>query len=139
MTESLPRRAGSTLWLPVLGDLVVDERLVYKRGAVGPRGVARLRVWDAVGGGHFAVVTDLGRGMSVTDARPGLRRMLQVRFGEPFAMAEQWPGSHVDLVLRPVDGEQATVRLWPDNPDSLLHGYVSAWWKTCGEAIQLLT
>lgn len=137
MTDLPSRR--SRLWLPPLGDLLADEQLVYRKGAAGPRGVARLRAW-AAGDGRFAVVTDLGRGLPVTDAQPGLWKMLADRFGLPFAMAEHWPGggpglAHVDLVLPPgVEGTEL-LRIWPVTGDHPLREYVTSWWSVCGDTV----
>jgi hypothetical protein len=134
--KSLPRR-HSRLWLPPLGAIVASEPLVFRAGAVGPRGEARLRAWRA-GEGHFAVLTDLGRGASLADTQPGMRKMLVGRFGEPLALAEHWTSGHVYLVLPPVPaGAQGTerLRLWPTGPDDLLHDYVAAWWAEHGESV----
>jgi len=137
MTDLPSRR--SRLWLPPLGEMLTDEELVYRVGTVGPRGVARLRAW-AAGDGRFAVVTDLGRGLPVTDAQPGLWKMLAARFGRPFAMAEQWPegrsgSARVDLVLPP--GPQGTelLRIWPVTDGHPLREYVDAWWSVCGDTV----
>jgi hypothetical protein len=138
----LPRRT-SRLWLPSLGKMLSDEELVYHVGAVGPRGVARLRVWeagDAAEHGRFAVVTDLGRGMPVSDAQSGLWRMLASRLGQPFAMAEQWPegrkgSAHVDLVLPPGPDGPEWLRIWPVTGDHPLREYVTAWWSVNGDAV----
>jgi hypothetical protein len=134
----LPSRR-SRLWLPPLGEMLADEQLVYRLGTAGPHGVARLRAWTA-GDGWFAVVTDLGRGLAVTDAQPGLWKMLAGRFGRPFAMAEQWPegrsgSAHVDLVLPPGPGGTELVRIWPVTGDHPLREYVAAWWSACGDTV----
>lgn len=138
MTD-LPRRR-SRLWLPPLGDMLADEQLVYRKGgAAGPRGVARLRAWTA-GDGRLAVVTDLGRGLSVTEAQPGLWKMLADRFGRPFAMAEHWPEgrsgpAHVDLVLPPGTEGTGLLRIWPVTDGHPLREYVDAWWSLCGDTV----
>jgi hypothetical protein len=134
MTEPLPRRY-SRLWLPALGDLVESSLLVFRHGVAGPRGKARLRAWQA-GDGHFALLADSGRGLDVTDAQPGMRKMLAGRFGEPLALAEHWRDGRVYLVLPPFPGQETErLLLNPASPDDILHDYVAAWWAAHGDII----
>lgn len=142
MAETLPQRTKPP-WLPPLRELVLDDPLwTYRAGPEkgAPEGLARLRVWQAGEAGHFAVVTESGAGLSVTNGAREIWRALAAQFGAPLGLAEWWPheqslrhGMHADLVLPPKPGgEPRWVRLWPVhryNPHAVLF---SDWWAAYG-------
>lgn len=138
MTGPLPRRPlprpPEPLWLPMLGPLAADEQLVYRTGAVGPRGCAWLRAWEATGGGCLAVLTWM-EGLAVGEVAGPLRGMLAERFSAPFALAELKAGS-IDLILPPVPGQdQGWLRLFPPEDDSPYREQLDTWWSVYGETI----
>jgi hypothetical protein len=134
MPEALPRRAPMP-WLPALGELARRDPLWEVRD--GARGLYLLRVWKA-GAGHFAVVTELGIGRSVTNAAHAIRAQLAAEFGEPLGLAEHWPesqapeaGEHVDLVL---PGDR-WAPLWPVGRKAPHYEVCRAWWEAYGPEI----
>jgi hypothetical protein len=141
MPEALPRRAPMP-WLPALGPLVHRDPLWEVADRDGARGVYLLRVWKA-GPGHFAVVTELGMGRSVTNAAQAIRSLLVGRFGEPLGLAEHWPasqspeaGEHVDLVLPPGwQGRRGWAALWPLGRKAPHYEVCEAWWAVYGAEI----
>lgn len=148
MTEIEP--AAGKLWLPVLGRLVDEDRSwEYRNERLGPAGFARLRVWEAEAGGefrgHFAVVTESGAGLSVTNAAAAIRNRLRNVYGEPFGLAELWPEghsgpAHLDLVLPVRPGcRPQWLRLWPTGLGGKVPGWDPAvadfWWLMNAEEI----
>lgn len=138
MPEPLPRRPlpspPGPLWLPMLGSVAADEQLVYRTGAVGPRGYAWLRAWQAAGGGHLVVLT-WTEGLVISEVAGPLRGMLAERFSAPFALAEVKAAS-VDLILPPVPGrDQGWLRLFPAEESSPYREQLDTWWSIYGETV----
>jgi hypothetical protein len=132
VTQPLPRR-HSRLWLPALGERVLDQPWRF-----GPAGEAsRLRVWQAPEGGFFAVVTETGthRGTAELAVAEDTWRRLSERYGDPFGMAELWPAGEVDLVLPPRDDRLSRVQVWPRRPGHSLLGVLGLWWAVNGDVI----
>jgi hypothetical protein len=137
----LPRRARGS-WLPHLQTLVADNReWVYR--ADGAYGRCRLRVWDTPDDGFFAIVTELGEGLSVTLAAASIYRVLAERYHEPFGLAELWPAGegvdpelHVDLVLPPADGLPLSwARAWPVDEAHPRADLLGLWWECNSDQI----
>lgn len=122
----------------MLDDPLWTYRAGTERGA--PEGLARLRVWQAGGAGHFAVVTESGAGLSVTNGAREIWRALAAEFGAPLALAEYWPheqspdtGVHADLVLPPSPGgAPGWCRLWPVERYHPHYALFEAWWTAYG-------
>jgi len=145
VTEIEP--VAGKLWLPVLGRLAFEERAwLYQAPDGGPAGFARLRVWEGTDGGHFAVVTESGAGLSVTEAAELIRNRLRNVYGEPFGLAELWPEghsgpAHLDLVLPVRPGcRPQWLRLWPTGlGGTLRNGWdpdvARVWWMMNAEEI----
>lgn len=122
---------------PPLGPLQVDDPAwrYPSPDCAGRSGVARLRVWVAGAGhaGYVAVVTELGIGVSITNAIADIAGVLTAEFGSPLALIEHWPaaqapetGEHLDLV--DVDGRTPRWgRLWPTSPRHPDHQAHNAW------------
>jgi hypothetical protein len=122
--------AESELWLPTLGNRVLDVLNWRYSDMSGMHGEARLRVWDTPDGGFFAVVTERGRGMSVTNATDGIWKRLTAMYGRPLGLAELWPEgqsgpAHLDLALPEL---RKWVRLWPAGDENPMSGLLAAWW-----------
>jgi hypothetical protein len=136
----LPKRTPMP-WLPALGELLVFDPL-WSYKAAGMEGICLLRVWRA-DDGHFAVVTERGMGLSVTNAAEAIRQALAERYGEPLALAEHWTaeqapvtGEHVDLVLPPrFPGGQGWSALWPLGTRHPHYAVCRAWWEEFGQEI----
>jgi hypothetical protein len=129
------------LWLPQL-EYVAAEDQRWRYGATWPHGECILRVWHTAGGGYFAVVTETGRGLSVTNCAAGIYRRLRERYARhPFALAEYWPDgesgeAHVDMVHTPHEGTlQRWTRLWPTPDTNPLHDLLETWWAVNGADI----
>jgi hypothetical protein len=142
LTPELPRRAhGRVPWLPVLGRVVIDDPdWRFRDDGDGFYGTARLRVWNSLEPGHFAVVTARGDGLSVTSGAAAIWLALLRQLGEPLGLAEYWPGgesgpAHADLVLPPRNGCLEWQRLWPARPGHPLHGMLSTWWLVHGSEV----
>jgi hypothetical protein len=139
----LPQRTRPP-WLPVLHELVLDDLMwVFRAGPErgAPEGLARLRVWAAgETHGHFAVVTETGAGLSVTNGAREIWRMLADQYGPPLGLAEYWPheqspdtGMHVDLVLPPRhERGPEWCRLWPAARSNPHYALFEAWWTAYG-------
>lgn len=144
MSEPLPLpQRRDRIWLPPLRKVIRDEpRWWYPARDTGAGyGEARLRVWNAALTGHFAVVTELGTGVSVTNAAGLIWQKLKAEYGMPLGLAEHYPaglsslGEHVDMVLSPVGRSLDWMRLWPvpdANPDA---GMLRMWWDIYGSEI----
>jgi hypothetical protein len=129
-------------WLPALGGLLRDEPdWLYQAASAGPFGKARLRVWQTPEGAMFAVVTETGQGLSVTNAATPIWRWLHCRYGVRVGLAEYWPEgqsgpAHVDLVLPPQKGfPQDWLRLWPVSDGNPHAALMSTWWSVYGDEI----
>ena len=119
---------------PALGAQLVDDACwrYPSRDCPGGTGIAWLRVWSA-GDGHLAVVTELGRGVSITKAIADIWQSLASRFPGPLIVidtgqATEAPESeeHLDLVhVR--DRTPQWQRLWPTPPASPNHVGFDAW------------
>jgi len=123
---------------------VYDDPLwAFRAEGYPATGVCRLRVWDAIEHGHFAVVSNLYGGLSVTNAAQDIWKALVTQYGLPFGLAEHWPdgagtpeAEHVDLVYpgrlgRPAGWEP----LWPVAPGSAHEDFRLAWWDRFGDQI----
>jgi hypothetical protein len=138
LTPELPHRAHGRLpWLPGLSRVIIDDPQWRFRDGHGPHGLARLRVWQALEPGHFAVVTAGGGGLSVTNGAASIWLALTRQFGEPLGLAEYWPEgesgtAHADLVLPPRNGSLEWQRLWPVHPSHPQHDLLSTWWLVHG-------
>jgi hypothetical protein len=138
--DDLPMRKGRP-WLPMLQALCQDipEWVYHPPGQCA--GTARLRVWGTADGGFFAVVTETGTGLSVTNAADWIWRFLQSRYGLPFALAEYWPEgesgpAHVDLVQPSAGGAfLGWQALWPVGPDNPQADLLDFWWSMHGADI----
>jgi hypothetical protein len=140
-----PARAGK-LWLPALGEKVLDDRQWGYPDESQPRGFARLRVWDVPSeGGSFAIVTE-SAGLSVTTAAYRIYMALAARYPEPFGMAELHPASargplHLDLVRPAVAGlhRMEWLRLHPTGIGGTVPGWspdiANLWMAVHGEAV----
>lgn len=133
MPEPLPRR-HSGLWLPALGERVLD-RQPWRPWL--PEGT-RLRVWQTWDGGFFAVVTAPARrpGIGALAVTGDAWRCLAEKYGDPFGMAELWPGDEVQLVLPPCEDQVAgRVQVYPLRPGHSLAPVLGTWWAVNGDEI----
>ena len=135
------RRASGGLYLPALVSKVRDEPqwYYYPPQAAAP-GRARLRVWDTADGGAFAVVTETGWGLSVTNAAGYIRQVLSRVHGQPLGLLELWPDGqsgelHADLVLESPRGGLTWSRLHPVHPAHPGSGQLGTWWLVYGDDI----
>jgi hypothetical protein len=144
VTAPLPHRArqGRVPWLPEFGDLVADAPRWEYQPPYLPAGACRLRVWEAAGQpGHFAVVTELGEGSSVTNAMDFIWKRVAAAYPGQLGIAEYWPegenGSlHVDLVVDPLTGPLEWVRAYPaPSQGNPLRSLVVSWWAVTGNDI----
>lgn len=134
--------AGLLLDLPPLGGLIDDVAQWWypSRDCAGREGIARLRVWTA-GAGHLAVVTELGTGVSITNAISDIWKILAEDYAGPLILVEHWPasqagdtGEHLDLV-QARDRRPDWQRLWPTAPANPCHAAAEAWMAASGHVI----
>lgn len=142
--DPLPRRAplGRRLWLPALGDLVLDhcDRPVTAPGCES--GEVRLRAWAAEDG-FFAAVTRRGGPDWATAGAPGLWRRLRRQYGDPVGLAEYHPesspgGEHALLVAGECDGALEWARLYPAVPGHPQQAEMESWWAVFGREVTSL-
>jgi hypothetical protein len=140
------RPGDPILDLPELGDLVADDRhwRCPSRDCAGRRGYARLRAWRArgMGGqGIVAVATELGEGVSVTNAIADIWEVLKAAYPAELWLLEHWPasqapdtGEHLDAVV--VEGRRPRwARVWPTPPENRHHRHLEAWIAVNGAEI----
>lgn len=130
---------------PALGSLLVDDpQWRYPaRDCAGGSGVARLRVWAAARphAGHVVVVTELGIGVSVTNAIADIAAAVSAQFTGPIYLVEHWPAAqgacgeeHLDLAA--VHGRNPEwVRLWPTAAAHPHHAAANAWMADHGPTV----
>jgi hypothetical protein len=134
------------LALPIIGEPLADEaRWRYPApGFAGGHGYARLRVWAARGArgdGVLAVVTELGQGVSITNAIADIWQALKMAYQEDLWLIEHWPasqapesGEHLDAVI--VDRQQPLwARVWPASPSHPSHSQLAAWMAVNGAQV----
>jgi len=134
--------ADLLLNLPPLGGLIEDARQWWypSRDCAGGEGLARLRVWTA-GDGHLAAVTELGIGVSITNAISDIWQLLDEDYPGPLILVEHWPasqagntGEHLDLV-QARDRRPDWQRLWPTAAANPCHAAAEAWMAASGHVI----
>jgi hypothetical protein len=140
MTDApLPqRRTSGVPYLPPLVHKVYDNPDWTFRPPQAPApGTARLRVWDTADGGFFAVVTECGDGLSVTNGAQHIWQTLTRQYGQPFGLLELWPEGesgdlHADLVLESPQGGLSWSRVHPVHPSHPDAGMFDVWWDVYG-------
>lgn len=130
--------------LPALGALLADDGFwCYPPGSGVVGGAARLRVWAATGGGHLAVVTELGIGASVTNSAEGIWGKLTACWPGDLVLMEHWPASetlsgddeHLDQVVIGDDPRPRWRRIWPVPPSHADHDLLARWMDAHGRQI----
>lgn len=133
---------GSTRWpaLPVADTLVLADP-VWSHPGLYVGGVAHLRVWTTTTGGHLAVVTEQGMGVSVTNAAEDIHSALVGLYGPGVVHLEHYPTEQrggddptLDQVAV-VDGRPRWRRVWPVPPVNPDHYELDAWGRAGGAAV----
>ena len=112
-----------------------DPYFRYDSRCAAGHGVARLRLWrtaehtDPV---RLAVLTESGRGASLTNSAHEVWRTLTARYGHDLVVLEHWPagegigGEHLDRLVV-ADGRDHYMRVWPAGENHPLRSDLDAW------------
>ncbi|MGW1976709.1 hypothetical protein [Streptomyces sp. NPDC001889] len=113
----------------------------YPSSCAGGGGSARLRVWRTGGGGRLAVVTELGAGVSVTNAAEEITAALTARFPGPLTVFEHWRAGdgaahdRLDQVHAPAGARPRWRPVWPLAPAHPDHAAHREWMRTAGAVL----
>ncbi|MFE6274069.1 hypothetical protein ACFVQ9_35370 [Streptomyces goshikiensis] len=141
----MPLPADAFPALPYVPDphqLVFDDPVfTFFSPHMGGGGLAALRVWRTAEGGHLAIVTERGLGLSITNAAEVITTALSALLPGPLVVLEHWmPGDgadhdRLDQVLVPVGLRPQWRRVWPTPPTNPGHAAYEEWMRSCGHAL----
>lgn len=118
-----------------------DAAWTYASACVGSGGIALLRVWRTTDGGHLAIVTENGIGVSVTNSAEEIGAALTACFPGPLVVLEHYRAGdgtnyeRLDQVLTGPGRETRWRPVWPippSHPDFERH---RAWMRECGSTL----
>lgn len=121
--------------------LVDDPAFTFPASCAGGGGMAGLRVWRTADGGHLALVTEKGLGVSITNAAEEITAALNARFRGSLVILEHWlPGDgadhdRLDQVLVPPGRAPRWRPVWPVPPANPDHAAHREWMRTCGRTL----
>lgn len=123
---------ASDIELPVPVALVSTVSSWHYPSFTSEGGFAGLRVWAAEGCGHFAIVTETGRGTSVTNAIRYIAAEIARDYPGRLTLIEHYPPAagpggeeHWDHVT--VAAGPSWTRLWPASPQHPRYAARRAW------------
>jgi DNA ligase (NAD+) len=123
-------------------DLVADDQTwTYPSSCAGGGGRAHLRVWRTADGGHLAIVTENGIGVTVTNVAEEINARLTARFPGPLVVLEHWRAgdganhARLDQALAPAGHRPQWRPVWPIPPVNPDHAAHQHWMRDCGNAL----
>ena len=142
MNETEEARSGQDgLRLPVLRELIRDEpSWRYTCGTLAGKGFCRLRVWTGGENLRVAVVSESGRGASVTNSAEMIWSALKEDYPGALLLLEHYPASqsmgreHLDMVLVH-RGRPEWSAIWPTSVEHPHHAALEAWMRQYGRLI----
>lgn len=120
---------------------VIDDPVwTYPSRCAGGGGIALLRAWPTDRGGHLAILTDSGVGVSITNAAEDIAPKLAKLLPGPLVVMEHYPRTgpdcqeHMDQVVV-VNGVPHWRPVWPIPPVNPRFAENDAWMRGPGSIV----